>query len=720
MNALTSEVRDGIALITIDLPGEAVNKITAGVRKDFTELIGTVTRDRAVRAVVLQSGKSGTFLAGADLDELVSLSTAAEAERLSRAGHALLDALATLRVPVVAAIHGACLGGGLETVLACRHRIATDHPETMFALPEVQLGLIPGAGGTQRLPRTIGLSAALDLILTGRTITARRAWRLGLVHEIVHPSILGDVAFERARALADQRRPPAVRRPGRGARRFLLDDTAVGRALVFRRARASVRKRTRGHYPAPLAALAAVHAGFSRSRGDAYATEARLFGEMVETDVSRELIALFFATTALKRDPGVSFPAPEPHPIARLGVLGAGFMGAGIASVAVQHGTPVRLRDTDPARVGRGVAAVHAILTERLRRGRLTAAQRDEQMVLLGGTTDLSGFRRADLVVEAVFEDLPLKRRVLQEVEPLLGRFAVYASNTSTIPIARIAEAAARPTRVLGMHFFSPVHRMPLLEVVTTPYTDRDATVTAVAYGKRLGKTVIVVNDAPGFYTTRTLGAYVNEAGRLLDEGVAIDRIDRALVEFGFPVGPITLLDEVGLDVAGRVGESLAEAYGARSTPSESLRRVVESGRTGRKGRSGFYRYEAAGERTGVDASVYALFPHGGVEGGEPVEREEIVQRCVLAMVNEAARCLEEGVLRSPRDGDVGAVLGLGFPPFRGGPFRHVDRVGAVAVVGELDELNGRFPGRFSAADVLVEHARGRRRFHGGPGGPTP
>jgi 3-hydroxyacyl-CoA dehydrogenase / enoyl-CoA hydratase / 3-hydroxybutyryl-CoA epimerase len=307
-----------------------------------------------------------------------------------------------------------------------------------------------------------------------------------------------------------------------------------------------------------------------------------------------------------------------------------------------------------------------------------------------------------------VFEDLELKHRVLEEVEPAIESTAVYASNTSTIPIGRIAEAATHPERVLGMHFFSPVHRMPLLEVIVTPKTAPEATVTAVAYGKRLGKTVIVVNDGPGFYTTRTLSAYMNEAGRLLDEGASIDAIDSALVDFGFPVGPITLLDEVGIDVGGKVGLVLSEAFGERMAPSEAMRRVVAAGRTGRKGRNGFYLYDDEGKKGQVDASVYEVI------GGERRETSpaEIVERCVLAMVNEAVRCLEERILRSARDGDVGAVFGIGFPPFRGGPFRYVDSVTAERVVAQLEELSARFSPRFEPAQLLVSMANGRRQFY--------
>ena len=717
-SALTVERDHDVAIVIINLPGEPVNKVTASLRAQFAELFPRLEADESVRAIVLATGKADTWLAGADIDEFLAMTSAFDAETLSREGQALLSRLETLKKPVVAAIHGACLGGGLETALACRYRIASDHPKTLLALPEVQLGLIPGAGGTQRLPRLIGLQRALDMILTGRNIRAKKAWQMGLVDELVHPAILRDVAVARARELADGTLSVKHSPKGRGAAGVLLEDNPIGRSIVFRKAREGVIEKTHGHYPAPLAALGAVQAAYDKGNDAGYAEEARAFGAMSATDVSKQLIFLFFATTALKKDAGVAEPAPRLMPVNALGIIGAGFMGAGIASVAVQQGTPVRLKDTDPARVGKGIAAVSDVLRERLKKKQITRLQYDDQLLLAGGTVDYSGFGRATLVIEAVFEDLALKHTVLREVEPELAESAVYASNTSTIPIGRIAEAAARPGRVLGMHFFSPVHKMPLLEVIVTPATEPDATVTAVAYGKKLGKTVIVVNDAPGFYTTRTLSAYMNEAGLLLDEGVSIDAIDGALTSFGFPVGPITLLDEVGIDIGGKVGLVLAEAFGGRMTPSESLRRVVESGRPGRKGKKGFYLYDADGKKGAVDPSVYELLPHGATRA--QMDIWEIQQRCVLAMVNEAALCLQEGVLRSPRDGDVGAVFGIGFPPFRGGPFRYADTVGAAELVAQLEELDGRFPGRFVPARLLVDQGRAGGRFYPARGHPLP
>jgi 3-hydroxyacyl-CoA dehydrogenase/enoyl-CoA hydratase/3-hydroxybutyryl-CoA epimerase len=721
---LRSEHHDAVLLVTLDQPGDSVNKVDRGLGAALEEILQSTDRDRTTRAIVIASGKPDIFIAGADIEQFLDFRTERDAEQASKFGQRLLNLVERSRIPIVAAINGACLGGGLELALACRYRICTDHPKTVLALPEVQLGIIPGMGGTQRLPRLIGASNALDMILTGRNIRAKKALGMGLVDEMVHPAILVSHAVKRANELADGTLKPK-RNAAKGLVGAALNGNPLGRAIVYRKAREGVLEKTHGNYPAPLAAIEVVQHGLSRGMEKGLEEEARVFGRMALTPESRELVFLFFATTALKKDMGVPAPAPDPKPVNKIAILGAGFMGAGIASVAVQQGTLVRLKDTDAERVGRGLAAVRDVLKERLVKRQITRQRFDDLMALVGGTADYTGFGNADLVIEAVFEDLALKHSVLQVAEQLVRPDAVIASNTSTIPISRIAEALTRRDRVLGMHFFSPVHKMPLLEVIVTPETAHDATVTAVAYGRKLGKTVIVVNDGPGFYTTRILAAYMNEAGRLLDEGVQIDALDRALVQFGFPVGPITLMDEVGLDVGGKVGRVMAESFGVRMLPGEGVRRVVESGRTGRKGRSGFYQYDESGKKGGVDPSVYQLIhegdrrPTSGEDGIPGVDTTEIVDRCVLSMVNEAARCLDEAVLRTPRDGDIGAVFGLGFPPFRGGPFRYVDAVGVREIVRRLEQLEERFAERFTPANLLSEMARGENRFYPKEGKPV-
>jgi 3-hydroxyacyl-CoA dehydrogenase/enoyl-CoA hydratase/3-hydroxybutyryl-CoA epimerase len=722
MPSITLTRDAGVAVLSLDVPGAPVNTLSLALAEELRVLFDDIERDNSIVGAVLISGKSDNFIAGADIEQFLEFKTAEDAEQASYTGQKMLSRLERLRVPVVAAIHGACLGGGLETALACAWRVATEHPKTVLGLPEVQLGLIPGTGGTQRLPRLIGLPNALDMILRGRNVRPKKALKMGLVDDVVHPAILRDIAVQRARELGAGTRKRSEGRTERGAEGLLLERNRFGRTLVLKKARQSVMQQTHGLYPAPLAALDVIRVGYEQGEDAGFKEESRRFGELAMTEVSRQLIFLFFATNSLKKDPGVDAPVPAPRPVEKLGVLGAGFMGAGITSVAVQQGTLVRLKDTDTARVGKGLAAVRDVVKERYTKRQITRQQLDDMMALTGGTTEYSGFGNVDLVIEAVFEDIDLKHRVLREVEPLLPDDAIYASNTSTIPIGRIAEAATRPEQVLGMHFFSPVHKMPLLEIIVTPRTTKEATVTAVAYGKQLGKTVIVVNDGPGFYTTRTLSAYMNEAGRLLDEGAAIDAIDKALVDFGFPVGPITLLDEVGIDVGGKVGLVLADALGVRMTPSEAMRRVVTAGRLGRKGRSGFYRYDESGKKGDVDNSIYQIIgATARAKAGQHVDipAEEMVRRCVLAMVNEAARCLQEGILRSVRDGDVGAVFGIGFPPFRGGPFRYVDTIGAASIVRQLQELNTRHPPRFEAAELLVEMARSGKTFYPTEGRPV-
>ena len=716
-HALSLEVVDGVAVITFDLPGESVNKFSPAVIAEFTALIERIEQDMAIKAAVLISAKRGIFIAGADIDQFLEFRTAADASAASAFGHAMMHRIEKGRVPVVAAIDGACLGGGLEFVLACAYRIAADTPKTLLQLPETQLGLIPGAGGTQRLPRLIGLQASLDIILTAKNVRAKKALKIGLVDELVHPSILRAIAIQRAKELASG--TIARKRDSRqhGAKELLLDDNPIGRAVVFRQAREMTLKKSKGHYPALIAALDAVSAGFHGTEAEGFAEEARLFGEMAMTAVSKELIFLFFATTALKKDPGVEGAAPPAHPVDRIAVLGSGFMGAGIAAISVMKGIPVRFKDTDADRVAKGVGAVRDILKDRFTKRQLTRQQFEDQLGLVAGTTQYTGFGHVPLVIEAVFEDLGVKQAVLKQTEAKLSPDAIFATNTSTIPIAKIAAVSRRPERVIGMHFFSPVHKMPLLEVIVTPKTAPEVVTTVVEFGRRIGKTVVIVNDSPGFYVNRILAPYVNEAGKLLDEGIAVDAIDKAMSAFGFPVGPINLIDEVGLDIAGKSGAIMAEAFGGRMQPSEALQKVLGAGRLGRKGKQGFYTYDERGKREGVDESVYELFAGGKKRREMP--NGDIQRRLSLAMVNEAARCLEEGIVRSARDGDIGAVFGIGFPPFRGGPFRHVDAVGVGEIVKQLETLDAQHPGRFTPAAILREMARAGRTFYPATGKPV-
>ena len=704
MSAFTLSQTDGIAIITIDVPGASVNVLGTPISTELEDLLEHIRNDPSARAVVLISGKPDNFVAGADIEEFMRVASAAEGAALARSGQEMIERLERFPKPIVVAIHGACVGLGCELSLACAWRIATDSPKTVIGLPEVQIGVLPGTGGCQRLPRLIGVRAALDIILAGKTERAAKAFKIGLVDELVPPSILRSVALAAADRLA--RNGPADRKK-RGS--LLLERNPLGRMLVYSTARKTVLKKTGGNYPAPLAALEAVRTGLEHGMEAGLRKEAELFGELAVGEVSRNLVRVFFATTSLKKDDGVPAGTASPRPVRRLGIVGAGFMGAGIAGTAVaQAGVEARLKDSDLPRVGKGLAAATEILKGQLTRRRITRFEYDRKAALLSGGWGFSGFERADVVIEAVFEDLDVKRRVMHDLEEAVRPETILASNTSTIPIGSIAEGAKHPERMLGMHFFSPVDRMPLLEVIPTALTAPVAIATAVQFGRRMGKTVIVVADRPGFWVNRILSPYINEAGLLLSEGVPIEAIDTAMTRFGFPVGPIALLDEVGIDVGQKAGGVMQAAFGERMNPAPGMGKMVEAGRLGRKSGRGFYLYHD-GHKTDPDPAAYKLL---GVTPLASVDSGDIERRLVYIMLNEAAMAAAEGVVRSPRDGDVGAIFGIGYPPFRGGPLRYIDMLGATRVVQTLEGLAAAHGPRFTPAAGLVDMARQGKRFH--------
>ncbi len=704
---------DGIAVVTIDLPGESQNTLKAAFITEAHALLDRLEQDSAVQGVVFISGKPGSFIAGADINMLQACRTAAEATELSKAGQRFFDRLANFKVPMVAAIDGACLGGGLELALACHGRICTDQPKTALGLPEVMLGVLPGSGGTQRLPRLIGIPAALDLMLTGKHLNAQKARRLGLVDDVAPATILLPSAIALAKKLRSTRpvRNNASLFSVKGLTKLALEDNPLGRRILFQQAREQVLGKTRGHYPAPLRIIDCVEIGASRGLKKGLEAEALGFGELAVTPQARQLMHLYFATTALKKDSGVADARVQPRPVRKVGVLGAGLMGAGIAYVTANKArVPVRLKDKEAAGLNRGMAYLDRLLQKRLKRRSITSFEAGLERHRVMPTLDFSGFHNVELVIEAVFEDLPLKHRMIADVEAHCPATTIFATNTSSIPITQIAAAAQRPENVIGMHYFSPVEKMPLLEVITTPQTAPEVIATTVDFGRKQGKTVIVVQDGAGFYVNRILAPYMNESGYLLAEGVAIDAIDQALVQFGFPVGPLTLLDEVGIDVGSKVGPILHQAFGERMKAAGVADRLLADGRYGRKSKKGFYRYEGVkkGEKP-VDKTVYGVL---GVSGAKAMDAQEIVERCVLLMLNEAARCWDEGVIRSARDGDIGAVFGIGFPPFLGGPFRYADSLGIAELLAKLEHYRQRLGERFAPAEILVRMARENRTFH--------
>jgi 3-hydroxyacyl-CoA dehydrogenase/enoyl-CoA hydratase/3-hydroxybutyryl-CoA epimerase len=708
MSAVSLSVLDGVALLGLDVAGRPVNTISLRVRSDLEKCVELVQSQSDIRAAVLISRKPANFIAGADIDEFMTLRSRDQALEFVRAGQRLVERLASLGKPTVAAIHGACLGGGLEAALACSYRVASAHPKTIFGLPEVKLGIIPAAGGCQRLPRRIGLRSALDIILTGKTVQAQKALKLGVIDELVHPSILEEVAAKAAARLADGWHP---KRKRGGPAALLLDRSRPGQAIVFSRARQSVTKRSAGHYPAPLAALEAIEHGLRYGVQAGLDCEAAHFAELSVGEVSRRLVQIFQATSELKKDPGVEGEVPETKAVANVAVVGAGFMGSGIAGVAVARAkSDVRLRDTSLEAVARGVTAARSTLERRLKSGRITKYDFVQSQNLLSGSTDWSGFGRADLVIEAVYEDLEIKRKVCRMAESVTGPECIIASNTSTISINQIAAAVERPHQLIGMHFFSPVEKMPLLEVIVTNETEPWVTVCAVSFGRAMGKTAIVVQDRPGFWVNRILAPYLSEAGRLLREGVSIETIDQTMREFGFPVGPLALLDEIGLDVALKASAVLHDAFGDRMRPMEGLGIMTDQGRLGRKSGRGFYDYSR--RRKKIDPVVYEMI---GASTDASVNPNDIRLRLVYSLLNEATRALNENVVRSVRDADIGAIFGMGFPPFLGGPLRYLDTVGAGAAVSTLEELAMKYGNRFEPAEILKTMADAGRHYYNNP-----
>jgi len=678
----------GVARIVIDRPDDPVNAIDVRLMEDLAAAIAAA-RTAAPRGLVVASGKKSQYVAGADLSLLRGTSQS-DIERASRSMQRVLDDLAALPFVTVAAINGPALGGGLEIALACDTRIAADAPNVRVGLTETRLGLIPAAGGTQRLPRLIGLPRALDMILTARQLTPKRALRAGVVDEVVHPAVLLRAAIDHA--ARDKKRRP---RGGATAVERAATHFAPPRAFALRQARSRTLAETKGRYPAPLAAIEAVAIGLAKGIEAGLDSEARSFGELAIGETGRSLTALVMLT--LRQRKAALDGLGKARPIANVGIVGLGFMGSGIAQAAAASGFRVRARDRDAAAVAKGLSTIRTLTTDAAKKGvfeRREAARIAERVT---GGPDLVGFRSADLVIEAVFEDIATKRRVIAELEQVLRPEAVIASNTSALPIADIAREARSPERIVGMHFFSPVHKMPLIEVIRPAGAAADAVATAVAAAIAMGKTAIVVGDGPGFYTTRVLSTMIGEAFTLLAEGDSIEAIDRAMTEFGWPVGPLQLVDEVGLEVAGHAGETVAKARGIAAPTIVNA--LVAEGFKGKHKGGGFYRYD--GRRRTPNPRVRELL-------GAPTHPAagDIAERLTLTFVNEAVRCLDEGVLRSPAEGDLGAVLGLGFPPFLGGPFRYADSQ-RQRIVTALERLAAARGDRLAPTESL----RSRRPF---------
>jgi 3-hydroxyacyl-CoA dehydrogenase/enoyl-CoA hydratase/3-hydroxybutyryl-CoA epimerase len=708
---------DGLALLVFDTPGEKVNKFSTPVMREFERVVDDLAARSDVKALLLLSAKPGVFIAGADVNEIAKADRNADPEMI-RGGHRTFNKLANLPFPTVAAIGGACVGGGCETALAMDWRLASDSPKTQIGLPEVKLGILPAWGGTTRLPRMIGLANALDVILAGKVLDAKRAKRIGLVDEVVPQAILEDWAKAFARGKFGTKKRSNSGSSGAPARvhepklveKFL---EGPGKGIVFSKARQSVLKETKGHYPAPLTALSVVEKGFGEDFAKALELEVEGVRSLIGTPVMRSLMGLFFRMEEVKKETGVeALGAPgagvKPRKIARVGVLGAGVMGGGIAQLAADKGYPTRMKDIKPEALALGYAQAARIWKELVKKRRMTRADFARKMALLGGSLEYAGFEGCDITIEAVLEKMPVKQAVLADWERVVPAKAIFASNTSSLPVGEIASKAAHPERIVGMHFFNPVHKMPLVEVIYGAKTDPEVTATVFDLAKKLGKTPVVVKDSPGFLVNRILSPYIGEAVRLLLEGSSMESIDKAMRSFGMPVGPVELLDDVGIDVAAKAGGTMAAAFPVRMPADPTLEKLVAAGRLGRKVGKGFYFYEKD-KRRGPDQAVYGEL--GLSSPSRNLSSSEIEERLILPMINEAAYCLSESIVASPAKLDLAMIFGTGFPPFRGGLCAYADSLGAMTVVEGLRKLAKEKGERFAPAPLLIEMANTGKKF---------
>jgi len=708
---------DGIAVLTWDMPGRTMNVLSGGSMSDFQDVVKKVVSDDAIKGLVVTSGKPA-FMAGADLGEMEGSATGSgapknEEERLKAqyegalAFNLVLRDLETCGKPVAAAINGTALGGGLEVCLACHYRVVSDNPKTQLGLPEAKVGLLPGGGGTQRLPRLIGCAAALPLIMEGKSLNPQKAAKAGVIHKVVPE---GELISEAKRWIKEEGDPvqpwdqKKYRVPG-GA------PHDRGGGLTFMMGNAMLRKSTFGNFPAQRYILSAVYEGIQVPIDAGLRIEARYFTKLLNDPTSRNMIrSLFLSSQELNKLARRPKNVPT-YDVKKLGVLGAGMMGAGIAYVSAQAGIEVVLIDRTIEDAEKGKAYSDKLLSKAVERKRQTEDGKAKILGLIKPSVDYNDLKGADLIIEAVFENRDIKADVTKQAEAQIADTAVFGSNTSTLPITGLAEASVRPENFIGIHFFSPVDRMPLVEIIRGKKTSDEALAKSMDYVKKIRKTPIVVNDSRGFYTSRVFGTYVGEGIAMLSEGVKPALIENVGRMTGMPVAPLALNDEVSLELAYHVREQTKKDLGDNYKPTQAdgllEEMVMKRGRKGKKNGKGFYDYPKDGKKRlwpGLNEVIQSA--------EEQPDVEELKKRFLYIQALETARCFEEEVLTDVRDADVGAIMGWGFAPYTGGPLSLIDTVGAKTFVEECDRLAQKYGERFMPTKLLRDMAEKGDTFY--------
>jgi 3-hydroxyacyl-CoA dehydrogenase/enoyl-CoA hydratase/3-hydroxybutyryl-CoA epimerase len=691
--------KDGaIATLTFDLEGEKINKLSAPVLTELEQILEELAKEKTIRLLVIESAKPGIFIAGADIEEIRGLTAIDDAMAKVHRGQEVLGKIEKLPFPSLAVINGACLGGGCELVLCCTYRVAIDNPKTLIGLPEVNLGIFPGFGGTQRMPRLVGLIQGLTLITSAKGVDAKKAEKIGLVDSCIPEGYIK----EQLPAFIDSILSGKYSRKGN---KTLMEALSFTRKIIYKKTRQEILKNTKGHYPAPIVAVDVIERTYKTTGLEkGLRIEREEFAKLAVGEISKNLIQAFFTSEALKKDNGTGEKI-DPKEIRNAALLGAGVMGGGIAWAFTKIGVPVRMKDISWAGIGLGFKQVAKIYDSMKKIRKIKPAEIDIKMAYVSGALDYSGFKNADVVIEAIVEDINVKKKVLAETEGHVAKDAIIASNTSSLSITEMATALKNPERFVGMHFFNPVNRMPLVEVIPGKDTDKKTIATIFALSKKMGKTPIKVGDCAGFIVNRILLPYMNEAVLMLEEGASVERIDKLLYKFGMPMGPFTLADEVGIDVCYKVAKILKNAYGDRVKLSELLRSIYEDKKLlGKKSGKGFYLHGGKDKSVNLDVGATADNSH--------LKDADILDRCILLMVNEAAMCLEEGMIDKAEYLDMAMIMGTGFPAFRGGLCRYADSVGIQNVVNRLGELEKAYGVRFKPANLLTVMAARGTKFY--------
>ncbi len=698
-----------IAVVEFDLAGEKVNKFSTPVMMRLKAVIAELRKSN-YKAIIFKSNKAKVFVAGADIDEIKAMTTRDQFNKAVMGGQEIFNEIEDLQIPTIAAIHGACAGGGCEFIMACDYRIATDDPSTRIGLPETKLGIIPGFGGCIRMPRIIGLQAALDIILNGKLERAQKAFKLGLVDQLVHPGILMDQAMKQAQEAIESGKKRKKHFKPKGLAAKLLE--GVGSGIVFSQAKKTVIKFTSGHYPAPLKAIEVIKKTYGMSdRDKALTIEREAFCDCGITDISKNLIHVFDLTEMVKKQTGVKGDA-KAIPVTHMGVLGAGTMGGGIAYVAADKGIHVRMKDLNWDFIGKGLKHASDLWMKLVKKKALNSYELQQRMDLVSGTLDFSGFGRMDLVVEAIVEDMAIKQKVIGETAKLMRPDAIIATNTSSLSVTEMAKGHPKPENFAGMHFFNPVDKMPLVEVIRGEKSSDVAVATVFELAKRMGKMPVVVKDGPGFLVNRLLLPYMAEAAFLMQEGMSIETVDKAFKsEFGMPMGPFALMDEVGLDVCLKVLKIFKKAFGSRIEIAPLMEKLEVSKRKGKKNGMGFYKYDDNGKRLEVDQSVYSEFGLPSPKDG--LSNRECIERGVFAMINECALALlEDRIVDTAAEVDLAMIMGTGFPPFRGGLLRYADSIGTTYIVDQLEVYASKNATRLKPTTPLRNLAKNGRKFY--------